>query len=224
MRKGFWAALLFAFAVAPSTGRPDEAHRPPVPLQIGWHDEMNEPRLWSPIGPENPPDVYAERLGVLTLRLPHVPQGYPYAYQWSGVTRSISADLAHFPVLMARVGGMEDGSYAHLDIEERDFKGHAVRTWRSPTLTRPGLTTIDLGKEIGPTVRRLKLRLIVGGKLAGAKCDYNWVRFVRREDVARLNEAPDLQAVTSREPAEDVQVPAAGGDTTRAAATAPRPR
>lgn len=173
------------------------------PLVVGWHDEMNDPALWKPLGAENPPDIYASSPGLLTLRLPHVPQGYAYTYQWSGVTRSISADLGHFPVLMARVSSLEKGSYAHLDIEERDAAGRVAHTWRSPTLTHAGLTAIDLGKEIGPEVRRLTLRLIVGGALPGAKCDYSWVRFVRREDVAYLQECPDLQTVISREPAGD---------------------
>jgi hypothetical protein len=110
-------------------------------------------------------------------------------------------------VLMARVSSLQEGTYAHLDIEERDFNGRPVHSWRSPTLVHPGITAIDLGKEIGPTVRRLTLRLIVGGKLAGAKCDYSWVRFVRRGDVARLQEVPDEQAVTSREPTGDVHLP-----------------
>lgn len=107
------------------------------------------------------------------------------------------------PILVANVGSLDPGSYAHLDIEERDFSGHVAHTWRSPTLTHAGLTSIDLAKAIEPTVRRLTLRLIVGGKLAGAKCSYNWVRFVRREDLAYLQEVPNLQNVTSREPSGD---------------------
>jgi hypothetical protein len=176
-----------------------------APLTVGWHDEMNDPALWKPLGAENPPDVYASSPGLLTLRLPHVPQGYAYAYQWSGVARSISADLAHYPVLMARVSSLQKGSYAHLQIEERDAAGRVVHSWRSPTLTQAGLTAIDLGKEIGPEVRRLTLRLIVGGTLAGAQCDYNWVRFARREDMAYLQESPDLQTVTSSEPTGDTR-------------------
>ena len=139
----------------------------------------------------------------MTLRLPHVPEGFPYQYQWSGVTRSISADLAHWPILIANVGSLDAGSYAHLDIEEHDFAGRTVRTFRSPTLTHPGLTSIDLGKATDASVRRLTIRLIVGGKQAGAKCSYNWVRFVRREDLAYLLEVPGLQSVTSREPGGD---------------------
>lgn len=173
------------------------------PLVVGWHDEMNGLSLWKQLGTDNPPDVYASRPGLLTLRLPHVPDGFPYTYQWNGVTRSISADLGRYPVLVARVIGVEAGSYAHLDIEERDVSGRMARGWRSPTLTAPGLSIIDLGKEVAPDVRRLTLRLIVGGRLEGAKCEYSWVRFVRREDVDYLKRFPDLQTITSREPCGD---------------------
>ena len=164
---------------------------------------MNDRALWKPLGTENPPDIYASRPGLLTLRLPHVPDGYRYTYQWSGVARSISADLATYPVLIARVSSIDEGSYAHLLIDERDVSGHMVRSWRSPTLTRPGLTFIDLGKEIAPDVRRLTLQLVVGGKLSGAKCEYDWMRFVRRKDVAYLQEVPGLQDIVSKEPCGD---------------------
>src|SRR5579871_854294 len=188
MLKIFCVLSLLSLTIAASLGQPNTKRRQHPPLVVGWHDEMKDIRTWKPLGLENQPDIYASHSGVLTLRLPHVPEGFPYEFQWSGVTRSISADLAQYPVLVARVSSLDSGSYAHLDIEERDYFGRVAHTWRSPTLTHPGLTLIDLGKEIGPSVRRLTLRLIVGGKLEGAKCEYNWVRFVRREDVAYLQE------------------------------------
>ena len=196
--------------VAPALGQTrvgaQKAAPPPVPLVVGWHDEMNDPGLWHPLEVENQPDAYAAHKGALCLRLPHVPDGFPYAYQWSGVTRTVSADLGRYPVLMARVASLDTGSYAHLEVEERDASGKPTRAWRSPTLTRPGLTLLDLGKELDGSVRRLTVRLIVGGALTGAKCEYDWLRFVKRTDVAYLQEVPGLQAVTSTEPAGDAAV------------------
>ncbi len=206
MKSGITFALLLLESVPCFSQTPPKSHTS-APLVVGWHDEMNRPENWKPLALENQPDIYAESPGLLTLRLPHVPEGFPYEYQWSGVTRSLSADLAHYPVLVANVGSMDAGSYAHLDIEEHDFSGHVTHTWRSPTLTHPGLTSIDLGKAIDSSVRRLTVRLIVGGKLAGAKCSYNWVRFVRREDLVYLQEVPGLQYVTSREPISDISTP-----------------
>ena len=203
MLKVFCVLSMLAVALASSLGQGSLKQRQHPPILVGWHDEMNDPGTWKPLALENQPDIYASRPGLLTLRLPHVPEGFPYQFQWSGVTRSISADLGRFPVLMAHVSSLDEGSYAHLDIEERGFSGNVVHVWRSPTLTRPGLTLIDLGKELGPNVRRLTLRLIVGGKLEGAKCEYNWVRFVRREDMAYLQEVPNMQSVISQEPSGD---------------------
>ncbi len=191
---------LLMSALLPTQGQTKLSPARRAPLVVGWHDEMNDPGLWKPMTLENQPDIYAERPGVVTLRLPHVPNGYPYQYQWSGVTRNLTADLARYPVLIANVSELDADSYAHLDIVEYDFNGQEAGRWRSPTLTHPGLSVVDLGKEIGPSVRRLTIRLIVGGKLEGAKCSYNWLRFVRRADVAYLQEVPDLQNILSREP------------------------
>ena len=193
--------VLLAVAIAPIVCWAQAKHRLHTPHVVGWHDELNDLSLWKPVGADNPPDIYATHPGRLTLRLPHVPAGYPYEYQWSGVARSIMADLNRFPVLAAHVSSLAPGSYAHLDVEEHGFGGRTVRTWRSTTLTRPGVTSVDLGKEFKPGMWRLTVRLIVGGKLAGAKCDYNWVRFVRREDTAYFQEVPDSQDIRSEEPA-----------------------
>lgn len=194
--------VLLSLTCLPAIGQTKPKSTAKPPLLIGWHDEMNATEQWKPIPAEFHPDVYAEHPGALTLRLPHVPEGYPYDYQWNAVSRSISADLAHYPILVADVSHLDPGSYAHLDVEERDFSGHVVHSWRSSTLTQPGLTSIDMGKALDASVRRLTVRLIVGGKLEGAKCEYRWVRFVRREDFAYLQEVPNC-LVASREPQGD---------------------
>ena len=70
-----------------------------------------------------------------------------------------------------------------------------MHTLRTPTLQAPGLSAFDLGKEYGPHVWRLVLRINVGGAPAGAACECSWVRFVRREDLPLLQERPDWQPV-----------------------------
>jgi hypothetical protein len=50
--------------------------------------------------------------------------------------------------------------------------------------------------------RRLQIRLHVGGALAGAWAEYDWARFVRREDAERLRRNPDIE----------VRSPPAGAD------------
>lgn len=180
---------VLAISVAPGGGSPK------TPLTVGWHDELNSIREWQPIGLENAADVFAARPGAMTLRLPRVPDGFPYTYQWSGVTRTVVVDLDRYPVIVARLTSIGKGSYAHLDIEERDFSGKAVRILRSNTLKEPGLSIADVGRSWGGYTRRIVLRLIVGGELSGASCEYAWVRFIRREDLPRLKEIPDMQSI-----------------------------
>jgi hypothetical protein len=43
--------------------------------------------------------------------------------------------------------------------------------------------------------KQLRLRLNVAGLQRGGAVDYTYVRFIRREDAARLREVPDLQNV-----------------------------
>lgn len=132
-------------------------------------------RTWPPIQMENQPEVYRERTGVVWMRLPHVPQGWPYQYQWSGITHDAIVDLDRFPILVARVARVMGKSYAHMDIEESDLGGKPAWTERSSTLQQSGLSIGDIGKD-HPGVRRLHLRLIVGGPNEGASAAYTYVR------------------------------------------------
>ncbi|HTE20022.1 MAG TPA: hypothetical protein VK689_16785 [Armatimonadota bacterium] len=157
-----------------------------VKLAAGWRDEMGEPRKWGPIGAGIAPEVFVARAGIVGLRLPQAPDGFPYPYQWGGVTRRVNVDLGRYPMLVAYVSRVQDGSYAHLDVEERARDGRPIRTLRTPTLHAPGLIVLDVGREWGPQTRRMHLRLIAGGPLSGASCEYDWVGFVRREDIPRL--------------------------------------
>jgi hypothetical protein len=147
---------------------------------------MNDVRPWQPLPGINEPDVLTPTRGAMTLRMPPVAPGFPYTYQWGGVTRRATVDLGPFPVLVAFVRRIGDGSYAHLDLEERDIAGRAARTLRTPTLQSRGLIVLDVGRAWGPQTRRIHLRLITGGPLTGAACEYAWVRFVPREDLSRL--------------------------------------
>jgi hypothetical protein len=186
--------LLLTGVIVRSAGAPGTKR---AALVIGWHDEMNDPAAWELLGLENQPAAYAARPGALTLRLPRVPAGFPYAYQWSGVTRTAVVDLERYPVAVAYVPRLGEGSYAHLDFEERDYQGRALRTARSSTLQKPGLSLLDLGKAWGAQTQRVVIRLIVGGQLSGAWCEYAWVRFVRREDLPRLEANPGRVKVVS---------------------------
>jgi hypothetical protein len=197
----FVVALCFALIILAARDTPAESngspHRTPNEprIAVGWQDELNNPSKWQPLGLENAADVFAERPGAVTLRLPHVPVGWPYTYQWSGITRTAVVDLGRYPVLVACVTKVQRNSYAHLDVEERDYFGKPVRIERTSTLVEPGLSVLDCGDIWGRDVRRLTLRLIVGGANEGASCEYAYVRFVRREDLPYLHRHPLTQNV-----------------------------
>lgn len=179
--------------------RGQHLHERALPLLVGWNDEMDSGTAWQQLTTANPVDVFASRPGLLSLRLPHVPQKYPYSYQWSGLQREVTVDLARYPVAVARISRMQENSYAQLSIAEYDYAGHEVKSWISLGLTSPGLAIVDIGKEWGVAdTRRFKLRLIVGGALQGASCEYDWVRFVNREDVPFLQAHHDWQKVELR--------------------------
>ena len=192
LKTAFCLVLVGGMTCSAVVARPRTRH---AALVVGWHDEMNDLSTWQSLGGINGPDIFAARAGAMTLRLPQVPQGYPYTYQWGGVTRQASVDLGRYPVLVACVSRVGDGSYAHLELEERDFSGKSVRTLRAPTLQGKGLSVMDVGQAWGPQTRRINLRLIVGGALSGTSCEYAWVRFVRREDVAKLQAQTSDQQV-----------------------------
>jgi hypothetical protein len=114
------------------------------------------------------------------------------------VTREATVDLSRYPVLVARVLTVSPHGYTHLDVESRDYLGKPVTTLRTPTLVEPGLIVFDLGDTLGTDVRRLTLRINVGGAVEGAKCSYGWVRFVSRDGLAQLKAHPDWQDIVVR--------------------------
>lgn len=181
--------MLFALPPAPPAQATKPSRVTANPVRVGWQDEMEVLSAWHPLPVGNKPQVWRREEGGLGLRLPQVPDGWPYQYQWSGVTREAIVDLGKYPVLLVKVDAVSPG-YAHLDIEERDNMGHAVRGKRTPALTGPGLIKLDLGDD-AKNVRRLTLRLIVGGPNEGAMVAYRWVRFVGREDAAKIEANPD---------------------------------
>lgn len=154
------------------------------PFLHGWRDELDDPRLWQPLAGVNAAIAAPGRRGALKLRMPPAREGFPHSYQWGGVTRTATVDLERYPVLVASIRSVGEGSYAHLDVEER--VGLARASVRTPAVHGPGLSVLDLGKEWGPRRGRVHLRLIVGGPLSGASAEYAWIRFVRREEVPCL--------------------------------------
>ena len=169
---------------------PAQVAKPIAPVAVGWNDEMEVLSAWRDLRTSNKPQVIRREEGGLALRLPQVPDRWPYQYQWSGLTREAVVDLGKYPVLLAKVDAVS--GYAHLDLEERDVDGNPVRGRRTPGLTTPGIIRLDLGDE-ARNVRRLTLRMIVGGPNEGASAAYRWVRFVSRADADLIERNPDVR-------------------------------
>ena len=185
------AAICTIFALA--SQRPGAFDPKNPTIQVGWNDELNDARTWAPPAMENRAHVAAEPRGQLTLWLNHVPNGWPYTFQWRGLSKEARVDVAKFPVLMARVGPVK--GYAHMDIDVLDASGKAVKTLRTSTLNGPGLSTIDLKTALDPAVYHFALRLIVGGDNSGCSAVYNWVRFVGPKDAEFLTAHPDYNRI-----------------------------
>lgn len=163
-------------------------------IRCGWSDELNDVSTWQVLSVDNKPEVFAEHPGQLEMRLPHVPAGWPYQYQWSGVTRDAMVDLTKYPIMVARLTRVPAGSYAHTEIEELDVNGKQSWGIRGTTLYAPRLSTADVGKD-HPGVRRVRMRLIIGGSNNGALVAYTYVRFIARRDLHFLEAHPDWQAI-----------------------------
>ena len=172
---------------------PVEQGRPGAsPIVVGWHDELNSQLPWKPLDMENKAKISMPVRGALRMDLGKVPAGWPYQYQWSGLTRDAQVDIAKYPFLSASVSQIL-GGYAHMDIDVLDANGTAVKTFRSSTLQAGGVTFIDLSTVLDPATYHLRLRLIVGGSNEGCYATYNWVRFTSVKDGMRLKEAPVLR-------------------------------
>jgi hypothetical protein len=162
-------------------------------VTVGWHDEMDSRSNWGGLNVQNKAFVATPAKGTLFLGLNRVPPNWPYQYQWSGVTQDATVDLAHFPVLMARTTQIQ--GYAHLDIDVLGQRGEVLNTLRTSTLNKPGLSVINLSKQVTPGLHKLRLRLIVGGSNDGCCATYDWVRFVSQADAEFLTKHPDWNKV-----------------------------
>lgn len=196
------AAFLSAYDRANSKGASQEILLPwtnvSSPADIF---DLGKPALWQTFDGAMKPQIFAALGGGTTFQLPAVPAGHPYDYQYGGLQYTMHVDLERYPVIAAYVSRVQTGSYAHFNVEARDSKGELLQARSTPTLQKLGLTWLDLGKEWKEQPQLLQLRLYVGGALSGASCDYAWVRFVRREDLPRLQSmSPNIESVDTKSP------------------------
>ncbi len=155
---------------------------------IGWHDEMNRQYEWTHLSSSNKPDLDWSKPGFLGLTLHHVPRGWPYQYQWSGVTKTVEINVVENPILSAHVSELK--GYAHLDIDVLDDKGKTLIQLRSNTLQSPGTCSVKLGEHVFPGTYSFRIRLIVGGPNEGCSATYDWIRGTTKDDDKQLIDYP----------------------------------
>jgi hypothetical protein len=142
-----------------------------------FRDEMRSLVPWNIYNTDRSPSMTITSKG-LKVTLGHVPDGWPYAYQWSGARRTIQLDVAHYPRLVADVPEVSSGSYAHFELSVLDANDREVKNLRSASVTEPGQIDFDLSKDLLPAIYKIDLRLIVGGSNNGASVTYRWVRAI----------------------------------------------
>ncbi|MDR3689264.1 MAG: hypothetical protein P4L46_07795 [Fimbriimonas sp.] len=201
--------LCFCFAAIIRQDMDGRPSRPPI--QLGWHDELRNVNRWRPLDMDNKAKCEIIAAGNVRLSLGHVPEGWPYGFQWSGLKRNVTADVARFPVLMAFVGPVR--GYAHLDVDVLDADGKAVKTIRSNTVnvtavkrsSMPGMEgansdrfqvpagvlQCELAKELLPATYSMQIRMIVGGGNGGCSATYHWIGFVAQKDAEWLADHPN---------------------------------
>ena len=168
----------------------------PGPLVVGWHDEMNRVDQWTPLPAPNSAAVAAPTPGQMELSLEPKPAGFPYSYQWGGVRQIAAVDLDRYPVMAVQAPRV--GPHAYWDVGVGLVKpgGEVIPTLKSKSETKGGLQFVDVGAAGLKGEQQLEIRLHVGGSIKGYEvADYDWVRFIRRQDETRLQEDPDLPDV-----------------------------
>lgn len=152
--------------------------------QFGWHDELNRQYEWTHLATSNKPDLDWSKPGLLGMTLHHVPRGWPYQYQWSGVTKTVEINVAENPILSARVSELK--GYAHLDIDVLDGHNKILLQLRSNTLQSPGICSVKLSERIFPGTYSFRIRLIVGGPNEGCSATYDWIRGSSEKDAKQF--------------------------------------
>ncbi len=162
------------------------------PIMLGWNDEFNSSSQWHSLEVDNRVGV-AEGKGKVKLVLGPVPKDWPWQYQWSGLQQDIRIDISRYSYLLAKVDDIY--GYAHLDIEVLNAEKKPVKSFRTSTLQKAGISFIDLSSQLDPAVYSLRIRLIVGGANTGCSATYDWIRFTSSADGPFLQAHPDYSAV-----------------------------
>ena len=208
------AVLLATGAISPSRSERNAAEKPGEPLIVGWNDEFNATTNWQTLPLPNKPDVTMANSGLLRLTLGSdaITNARP-AFYWASMTRIAEVNMERYPILAVRAVHLKKASWWDVEIQayepddgkqsENDAKvpGHALvgSEVKTPSLDHDGIILFDLQSQANNglkiTARKFRLRISIASQSKGGSVEYDWLRFVRREDAERLRKNPRISGL-----------------------------
>jgi hypothetical protein len=164
-------------------------------VPVGWHDELNDIREWTPFPHPHAAEKLTPRDGAMRLRIPLTVEQQPApSFYWATVHRVAEVDLDRYPVLAIRTLRLSRDTWWDYMLQEVQGGRLVGREYKTPSLRKPGLILYDLPNSAGWTGKKqVRIRLNVARVKPGCWADYTYVRFVRREDAEVLRRNPNLQ-------------------------------
>jgi hypothetical protein len=192
-------------------------------LAVGWSDEfnaMNWKPFPKPNAPDT--SIRHKGFLKLSLGSGAADDLNNAAFYWASVSRVVEVDIDRYPILAVRAvnltgpswwdvivqGYGEENSTADRLVleppppgsqERRDkvASGLVGKEIKTPSLDHDGVILFDLqaqaknGLALGS--HKIRVRLNIAGKQKGVAVEYDWIRFVRRQDAEQLRANPRIR-------------------------------
>lgn len=197
MIRQLYAAILIFVSAGMCFARQGDPKKASATLVVGWHDEMDSPN-WPVMPKPHTPDISARHKGFLRLSLGDCamePSPAPFSY--ATVSGEAEVDVERYPILAVRAVALKGPSWWDVSIQGENRNRQAFgKEIKTPSLNHDGIILFDLAPHIkqGPEVgsRFVRIRLNIAGTKKGGSVEYDWIRFVRRQDLERLRENPHI--------------------------------
>jgi hypothetical protein len=168
-------------------------------LVVGWNDEFNALN-WDPRPRPNKPDISTRHRGLLGLTMgSDAPVDPRLPFNWATVSRVADVDIERYPILAVRAVNLKHPGWWDVSVQGC-VKGNGDPTLgkevKTPSLDHDGIILFDLHAQVknglDAGTNRLLVRLNIAGPKKGAHVEYDWIRFIRREDTERLRSNPNI--------------------------------
>ena len=214
LSRGCRAVLLFsALMVVVGSAVAQTSVRRHHVLVVGWHDEFQTLDNWAPWTASGGVDILRGAVGKLTVVVGKTAiRDANFNNYRAGVYQDFDVDLVHYPILAVRATQLHN--VASWDAQVGEYRDEAAPEAHNPShggsILRPGnpqQLVSDLAGQcqgqhkpglvlipLTPTPygnkgkQHVRLLLNVNGPGHDGYVDFAWVRFIRREDAARLRQ------------------------------------